>query len=222
MRQTTVIILAFFFLIGCKEKPVTLNQKLIEKILNLDTLSHKYWILNYYQGRFDQNIENDTATLTFNGFYIAHIQDLNDSILFESINRNDTIAFFNYQSSIRKENLITHELDSSYAIRLDSIKGIDNSSDMNLYSFDWTDFPSDLLGFMTFSEPIVNKNGDGFIARMIYTRDYFQWEVYQFDLSENIVKINCQEFKVPGYKMIVKTGKIKYINPYILVFQGHC
>jgi hypothetical protein len=221
MRQQLILICAILLSISCKERTDSLNQVLIEKILNLDSSNNKYLILDYYQGRFHQDIEADTVTLTFNGFVIAQMIGLNDSLLFDNIDSN-SIQFFNYQSSIDLENISSSELDKKYAIKKDSVVGISNSSEMNLYDFNWTIFPVEFMGFMTFSEPIINKEGSGFIACMIYCKDYFQWEVFQFESVRNLNKINCQRYKVPGYKMSLKSNKISFIKPEILVVYETC
>jgi len=119
-------------------------------------------ILDFKQGRFNQELRNDTAILSFNGFIFTILPDPLKATLFSNL---DSIngPFFNTQGFLNNRLSVAHALSEKYIIKYDSLP--ENAKNIDYYHFNWEKTPDTIKGFVSFSEPIVNKQNVGFIVK---------------------------------------------------------
>ena len=223
MNRLILSISILFLVISCDESENEFQvEVLIDKIISLEPANEELKILDFHQGRFEQEIANDTLFVSFNGLGIGCIVNINDSLLYE-IPDNSTIPFFCNQGTLKLSKKATIKLPSIVTNSIDSIDGIGSVQERNVFNLNWKSSLIPQKGFVIYSKPILNKKGSGLIAQMIYREEHFELRIYQFENfgDSNINLLIKSKYSVLSYEIETKEEEIQFIKPDIMIFQGN-
>ena len=224
MKNIIILFLILISFASCQNKRQTsFDEKVVKKIIDQDhIIDSNYIVLNIKEGQFHLFTKNDTSYCYFNGLeFFRRVGNLTDNTIFNM--DSDSLSFFSFQGFWNSDYLATKDIKLEDIVLQDTIPNIPIDS---LFIFNWKRIPSKVKGFIIFSKPEVDNNGNGVIGQMTFTRKNMLFmKVFSINNSGEdtiIKKVGCVGFKLIAFQVELDNEIIKRIKPLAITFMGPC